>query len=585
MTESKNYCMGCMKEMPAGESICPHCSYNELSIQRDPFLHKRSVIADRYLVGKVESFSSDSITYIGLDMQNENVVSITEFYPEKIVSRPPTSPQIAIKIGYEEMFRITLQSFLDLWNELKEFSRIVCLPTVTDVLVYNGTAYAVCEYKDCITLESYFKEKPALSPKKALTSLKPVISALGKLHRAGIVHGSISPKSVCVGSDGKLHLTRFSIKQCYSAAAEMRTRPVSGFTPFELYGDMPNLQQHSDVYSMTALIYYTITGVVPADATKRAVKDEMVLPSLIAEKMTKSEITAIVKGMAVHPHNRLTSTDELAKLLYSEQKPKAVQTSTQPAEKPASRRVKQTADTPAHKQESKSGINNLIPLMAKTFVGAILAFSLIFTLLYTTVLYKSIEIPFMESVFGGVSFLPMNKDDSQDVYNENDTTTTEPTSNLDRSYVSVPDFTVHTYDRIKSNEIFNRNFVIKYKMQPSKTHEKNTVISQSLTAGESVLSGSEITLVISEGIAQIELPDVIGMPYQAAKEKLEHAGFVVKLELSKNTGDETPDEVYLMSKVAGLEFDEGTEIVLSVWDEVEETTTEEETTTKASDEE
>ena len=35
-----------------------------------------------------------------------------------------------------------------------------------------------------------------------------------------------------------------------------------------------------------------------------------------------------------------------------------------------------------------------------------------------------------------------------------------------------------------------------------------------------------------------------------------------------------------MSKVAGLEFDEGTEIVLTVWDEPEETTTEEESTTK-----
>ena len=110
-----------------------------------------------------------------------------------------------------------------------------------------------------------------------------------------------------------------------------------------------------------------------------------------------------------------------------------------------------------------------------------------------------------------------------------------------------------------------------------------------------MLSGSQITLVISEGVAQIELIDVIGMPYQTAKEKLEHAGFTVKQDLRKNDGNQTEGEVFLMSKVAGLEFDEGTEIVLSVWDEIEETTTEEkstenttkkkETTTKKNEEE
>ena len=45
----------------------------------------------------------------------------------------------------------------------------------------------------------------------------------------------------------------------------------------------------------------------------------------------------------------------------------------------------------------------------------------------------------------------------------------------------------------------------------------------------------------------------------------------------------------LMSKVAGLEFDEGTEIILTVWDEAEttteESTEEKETTTKKSNEE
>jgi beta-lactam-binding protein with PASTA domain len=218
--------------------------------------------------------------------------------------------------------------------------------------------------------------------------------------------------------------------------------------------------------------------------------------------------------------------------------------------------------------------------MVGTFSGVIALCFILFSVLYTTVLYKNYDIPFMNKIFSSVSFLPMNKG-SEDVGAEvDDITTTKSPVDYERSYVTVPDFKVHTYDSVKTNEVFNRNFTIKYKFQASKDFDKNSIISQSLTPGESVLSGSQITLVISEGVAQIELVDVIGMPYQAAKEKLEQAGFTVKQDLRKNDGSQSEGEVFLMSKVAGLEFDEGTEIVLSVWDE-EETTTEEETTKKA----
>ena len=626
MTENKNYCMGCMKEISPEETVCPHCSYNTLSSQTAPFLSKGSIISGKYLVGKVESFSVDSITYIGLDKETETTVSIIEFYPEKIVSRPMGATEVGIKMGYEELFRTALQSFIDLWTDLKETVGFACLPQVTDILLYNSTAYAVCRYKDCITLESYFKEKPPLSPAKAISAFKGILMALKKLHSIGVIHGSISPKSVFVGADGKIHLGRFAIKQCHSVNSELRAKPVFGFAPLELYGDTPQAGPQSDIYSFVALLYYAITGTVPADSTKRAVKDDMVLPSHVAEKLSKTEISAIIKGLAVHSANRISDAGELISMLYANKptQPRKA-TATRPApnrtpvkpvqekhtkavseRQPKQKKVQSVAvPTPTKKEKtvkevkekkSKNTTTNILPVMAATFAGVMLGCFLLFSILYTTVLYKNFDIPLMDSMFSSFSFLPMNKEVTE--VNNNDveeSPTTQNTSNYERSYVTVPDFKVHTYDSIQTNEVFNRNFEIKYKFQASKNHEKNTVISQSLTPGESVLSGSQITLVISEGIPQIELIDVIGMPYQAAKEKLEHAGFTVKQDLRKNDGSQNEGEVFLMSKVAGLEFDEGTEIVLSVWDEVEETTTEEEstedttkkkeTTTKKTDEE
>lgn len=611
MTENKNYCMGCMKEIDPDVTICPHCSYNALSSQKAPFLSKGNVISGKYLVGKVESFSVDSITYIGLDTETDTTVSIIEFYPEKIVSRAVNTAEVNIKSGYEEMFRASLQSFIDLWNDLKETVGFACLPQVTDILLYNSTAYAVCKYKDYITLESYFAERSPLSVNKALTAFKGILMALKKLHSIGIIHGSISPKSVFVGADGRIHLGRFTIKQCHSINTELRAKPISGFAPLELYGNSPDAGPHSDIYSFVALLYYAVTGTVPTESTKRAVKDDMVLPSQIAENLTKTEVTAIIRGLAVNPENRISDVGELMSMLYT-QKPaqhKAPQANKAAVTKPAPQK-RQSTKTVQHKAvakppkkekpspavteeevvikaekrvKNKSAKNNIVPMMIGTFAGVIAVCFIIFSLLYTTVLYKSCSVPFMDSMFSSMSFLPMNKD-SQDVNTDiDDVPAIQNTTNSERSYVTVPDFKVHTYDSIQTNEVFNRNFTIKYKFQASKEYEKNAVISQSLTVGESVLSGSQITLVISEGVPQIELIDVIGMPYQAAKEKLEIAGFKVKQDLRKNDGSQPEGEVFLMSKVAGLEFDEGTEIVLTVWDEAETTT--KETTTKKNTEE
>ena len=614
MTENKNYCMGCMKEIDDNVTVCPHCSYNALSSQTAPFLSKGSMVSDKYLVGKVEAFSTDSITYIGLDTETGSTVNIIEFYPEKIVSRATGISDVAIRIGYEDVFRSTLKSFIDLWTDLKETTGFPCLPQATDILLYNSTAYAVCKYKDCITLESYFKDKSPLPPKKALSAFKSILLALKKLHSIGIIHGAISPKSVFVGADGKIHLGRFAIKQCHSINTALRARPVSGFAPTELYGDEPNAGPHSDIYSFTALLYYAITGIVPSESIKRAIRDDMILPSDTAEKLSKNEISAIIKGLAVKPENRFSDIGEFMASLYAPKAsqpqapvqkkapqkasprtvPKAPVKAAKPVKPvkssepkavtkkaPKEKKIPEFNMPKLPKREKKaSASDSIAPLMIKTFSGVIIGCFVLFTVLYTTVLYKSIEVPVMDKLFSGASFLPMNKE-SVDVGSDMDNSpVTQAPSDYERTYVTVPNFKVHTYDRIQTNEVFNRNFVIEYKFQPSRDYEKNTVISQSLTAGESVLSGTKVTIVISEGVAQIELVDVIGMPYQQAKEKLELIGFIVKEDLRKNDGTQKAGEVFLMSKVAGLEFDEGTEIILTVWDEVEETTSEEESTTK-----
>ncbi|MBQ3136221.1 MAG: PASTA domain-containing protein [Clostridia bacterium] len=577
MTENKKYCMGCMKEIDINATVCPHCYYGEETVQHYPCLPKGTLIADRYLAGRTVSMANDSITYIGMDEQTEEIVSIHEFYPVKIVERADNGCEVNVKLGYDDIFDGCVQSFISMWKAIGSVKGEISLPTVRNILDYNGTVYAICKYTDSITLKAYFEEtKKALSWQKAQSAFRCIFSALEKLHCAGVIHGAISPSSIHVGSDGKLHITSFSIPECRSNNEYLATAPINGFSAPELYGEERVCETSSDIYSLMALIYYCVTGIVPPKATDRAVKDDMVIPSAIASSLPKKVIAAFIKGLAVSRENRVRSVTELSTYIYSgtsaavSNKPgSSVTSKTNITENKAVNEKKQLSP----KKNKKSGGASLAGLAIGTFAAVVVLCSVIFCILYTTVLYKNYDIPFLNDAFASFDFLPINKadDDIEAMLPVEDITTTALPENR---YVTVPDFTAHTYDSIVANSTFSQNFKFDFTFEYNDKFAKNAIVSQNLTKGESVMAGSTVKLVVSRGAEQIELPEVIGLQFDDAKAELIEKGFKVKKVVLENNGTHNAGIVEMTDKVSGLEFDKGTEIILSVWGEHEEETTE-----------
>ncbi len=604
MADNIKYCPGCMGALEEGVSVCPECFYNTETENNSPALKTGTILSGRYLIGKVLNFSNDSITYIGRDLYSDTVLSIVEFFPSKILAREENESNVTVKLGYDTMFENCRESFLSLWRGLDMFKSDVCLPNVEQIIESNGTVYAISVYLDSISLKAYFEEtKKPLSWARAHSAFKPVLACLQKLHAAGIMHGNINPNTIHVGSDGKLHIMSFSIPQCYSSVEELRVRPAPGFSPIELFGENTSLSPASDVYSVMALLYYSITGLVPPAATKRAVKDTMVLPAAVASTLSSKVIDCFVKSLSIYPQNRISTIDEVISSLSTISTPRnasapAVQHEEAPQEKVAEPVAKpeepsyedditddepyteneEAEDEPSEKKKSSSG--SLVTLALSTFLGVVLVCTVLFTILYATVLYKSIDVPVLDNLLGSFSFLPMNEEVTDVYVPSYDTSTTDAPDTTEKSYVTVPDFTSHTRDSIRTNETFNERFVINFTEDYSDDIPKDAIIAQSIEKGESVLSGTEITVVVSLGAKPVELPNVIGMQYSKAEKELKDRGFTVKKEVMENKGDHKANEVYLMDKVAGLEFPKGTEIVLSVWGKEPETTTKETTTKK-----
>jgi len=90
------------------------------------------------------------------------------------------------------------------------------------------------------------------------------------------------------------------------------------------------------------------------------------------------------------------------------------------------------------------------------------------------------------------------------------------------------------------------------------------VVGQSPRAGLEIRRGGEVTVRVSSGAAQVDVPDVTGLDEQSATLQLESAGLEVRVTY-ESTADSAEDGVVLrQSPVAGSMADEGTLVMLVV---------------------
>lgn len=585
MSEQLKYCMGCMHSIPYDTVVCPECGYNEETIQPAPYLEQGNIIMRKYLIGRVICSCPDSTTYIGANIETGETVDVIEFFPRSLVTREAGETELQVKLGYESMFSDCLQSFLNLWRGLDIFKDSACLPYVLDIVDFNGTVYAVCQHKDCITLEEYFSANGvALDWTKALSAFKPLMYALKKLNYAGIVHGALSPETILVGNDGKLHITGFSIPQCNSGLAEFASAPAAGFAPIELY-DTSGATPKTDVYSVTALLYYCITLNSPPEATLRIVKDTTTLPAAVASTLSKGVINGLVNGLSVYPENRFSSFDELIAAFKPAEKeaPPAQSATVQPTyRKPLTQKEeidleiqKELEQQKQFKKEKKES-SPAIHVGIRAFLSGFVICAVIFCVLYGTVIYKNYPIDFMDSFLKPFSFLPLNGGPETTIPTTEIPVPTEP------NYITVADFVNnHTYDSIRTSSFFKENYNFNFVFEESTVYPKDVIISQSIEPGESVVVGTQITLVISKGTTKVKLPDVTGVNYLIASETLQTAGFKVKLKLLPNDGKHTVGEVFSMDKKVGELYEKDTVITLSIWNKILVTTTAASTTAQS----
>ena len=82
---------------------CPYCGFSESGYKQNPrCLPLNTILAGKYLVGKVLGEGGFGITYMGYDLNMKTRIAIKEYFPVELVSRDTTPSHLA---GRKARFR------------------------------------------------------------------------------------------------------------------------------------------------------------------------------------------------------------------------------------------------------------------------------------------------------------------------------------------------------------------------------------------------------------------------------------------------------------------------------------------------
>lgn len=494
MQNTDNLCMGCMSEAET-DSVCSVCGFDEATYSEPDAIPLRTILADRYLVGKVISSNGGGYTYLGYDTVAGAVVKIREYFPVGICHRLEDG-RVEMDNDNSFVYNDGIMKFIELYKKLGSMGDVNAIFGVIDLFETQNTAYAVSEYLPGISLKEFLlRNGGSLRWEQVRPLFLPLIGALKALHTKGVIHGGISPETLMVGRDGRIRITDFCIPEIRNAKSNMTAQLFPGYAALEQY-EGGELTPATDIYSFAATVFRTLTGNPPADALSRLERNNMTFPKSVAEELPRGVLIALANALQLKAEDRTSSAEgfkadlDSSAVVMSEAKANPQEEKTYVAKKNSTKRY------------------TLIASVATAVILLILAF----------VIYL---IAFKDS---GEEVKPSSSAPSiASVVSVGDIGNSEKPESL----FSVPDFTGKTYAELLNSDEYKKWFIFTVaKKEYSDTVERGKICGQSVAVGSSAKKETKIELTVSLGPEEVTLPKkLVGMTKDEAYVALLELGF------------------------------------------------------------
>lgn len=444
---------------------------------------------------------------------------------------------------------------------------------ISDIGEEDGQQYLAMEYVDGLDLKRYIKEHAPLSNADAVRIMGQILLAMRLAHTRGIVHRDLKPQNVLLTRDGVAKVTDFGIAVAFAETSLTQTNSMLGsvhyLSPEQARGSKATVQ--SDIYAMGIILFEMLTGRLPYDgdsAVTIALQHfQTPLPSVREEnpQVPQSLENIVLKATAKKLTERYKTVAEmyadLASALSMDRRNERriqlegnkVDTKTLPKLSQATVEMKQPLVSSQQKTPSPSPQVPIKPKKKKlrmrykvliaTFLLLIAAFV---ALIYNTpatvkvpdVAGQTLEAATQQIESAGLVVGEVTSEASSEV-EEGKVIRTNPAANTSKREGSAVDIVLATTETVNvpnvvkkeeaeaKQELENAGFIVQIKYRNSDSIEEGLVIETDPKANSSQAKGSTVTMVVSEGVEQITVPNVVGKTQNSATQTLQDAGFKV----------------------------------------------------------
>ncbi|RBP99622.1 Stk1 family PASTA domain-containing Ser/Thr kinase [Bifidobacterium xylocopae] len=433
--------------------------------------------------------------------------------------------------------------------------------------------YLVMEYVKGQTLRAIIKANGALSQRDAEQVMLGVLNALEYSHHMGIIHRDIKPGNIMISEQGIVKVMDFGIARALddSAATMTQSQGVVGtaqyLSPEQARGE--NVDMRSDLYSAGCVLYEMLTGRPPFNGDSAVaiayqhVSEVATPPSAIVPGLPKMWDSICAKAMAKDRQNRyatagLFKNDIMAFMNGGTPVAAAFNPLTDLANMKARKAAEEEAATAALPPagDETAATQAMTPLGAgnPTLAGAAVQTAAQAKTRKAAadakkrkkkIIISSIA-AFLALVLVGLGawgFLNRDKRDEATV----------PTINTQMSKL------------LAREKITTAGFKYEQKDDPDSSEPAGTFTKQSPKGGSKAKKGSTVTVWFSSGPQSSKIPDVKGLDQEAARSKLEKAGFKVSPSASiEDSADVPKNKVTRTDPASGQSVPKGSSILIYI---------------------
>ncbi|MFI7664017.1 Stk1 family PASTA domain-containing Ser/Thr kinase [Nocardia sp. NPDC049526] len=392
--------------------------------------------------------------------------------------------------------------------------------------------YIVMEYVDGDTLRDIVRGSGPIPPRRAMEVVADVCAALDFSHKAGIVHRDMKPANIMINRAGAVKVMDFGIARAIADSSNPMTQTAAVIgtaqylSPEQARGE--TVDARSDVYSVGCVLFEILTGEPPFTGDSpiavayQHVREDPRLPSHVHNGVPRELDSVVLKAMSKNPANRYQSAAEMradlirvlggqkpsAPMVMTDEDRTTILGSNEPAPR-SFRTVERNDDTAEQEPAEPASPRRNLYIALGAAAAVIVAFALFWVLI-------------------------------------------GPGARPDQ--VAIPDLSNKSAQQAQDS-LQKLGFTVAIQQKPDNKVATGNVISTQPLGGSRVDKGSTITVQVSSGPAQVQIPRLDGMTQEQAEQQLNASG----LRMDPNV-QRKPSSAQETDKVIGTDPSAGSRV-------------------------